>query len=246
MTDSTIFNADGQTNQQQPATQQTTEQQTSLLTALVGEGQKYKTPEELAKAYANADTFIEQLKEENRKLREQAQAAKTIDEVLERISATQQAPQEEPPAVSGIKPEDVQQLVAKTLEEREAQAIRTQNLMKADAAMKAKFGEKAKEVFTSLANSPKLQSTFMEIAAVDPDKFVAMFAAAPVTSSTGVDNSSVSTSVMPNSGNRASVEGTKEWAAKIRKEQPAVYWSQEFQTKLQNTVTKNPQLYFGS
>jgi adenosine deaminase len=82
LTDSTIFN--GETSPQ-PAASATPEQQPSLLTALVGETQKYKTPEELAKAYANADQFIEQLKEENRQLREKATAAKTIDEVLERI-----------------------------------------------------------------------------------------------------------------------------------------------------------------
>ena len=246
MTDSTVFTAE-QTPSAQPATPQTTEQQ-SLLTALVGEGQKYKTPEELAKAYANADQFIEQLKEENRKLREQANAAKTIDEVLERINATKQAPQEEPPAVSGLKPEDVQKLVASTLEQRDVESRRTANLIAADKALKEKFGEKAQEVFNSFAATPELKQSFMEIAAVDPGKFAAIFGAvtAPQGASTGVDNSSVSTPVMPNSGNRASVEGTKEWASKVRKENPSLYWSQEFQVKMQNMVTKNPQLYFGN
>lgn len=242
LTDSTIFN--GQTSPEVAATQ-TTEQQ-SVLTALVGETQKYKTTEDLAKAYANADQFIEQLKEENRQLREKATSAKTIDEVLERISATNKAPQEDTPVVSGLNPDEVQQLVAKTLEDRDKASVRTNNLLKADKAMKEKFGEAAKATFASMASTPELQRTLMEIAAIDPDKFVAIFnttPAAPVGNS--MDSSSVTTTVVPNGGNRAAIEGTKEWAAKIRKDNPNEYWSTEFQSKMQRLVAKNPQLYFG-
>ena len=61
MTNATIFGG-SEDNQNTNTPAATTEGQ--LFTALVGETQKYKTPEELAKAYTNADQFIEQLKEE--------------------------------------------------------------------------------------------------------------------------------------------------------------------------------------
>ena len=76
MTDATIFNEGGSTNETPTTPEATTDGQ--LFPALVGDGQKYKTPEELAKAYSNADQFIEQLKDENRKLREQAVSARQL------------------------------------------------------------------------------------------------------------------------------------------------------------------------
>ena len=48
------------------------------LDTLVGEGQKYKTPDELAKAYANADAYIAQMKAE-------LAEAKTESKVLKEI-----------------------------------------------------------------------------------------------------------------------------------------------------------------
>lgn len=243
MTDATIFEAkDDQPKASQPA--QTNAGEGSLLTALVGETQKYKTVDELAKAYANADTFIEQLKEENRKLREQATQAKTIDEVLERIS-NRDAPQDDNPAVSGIKPEDVQKLVEATLTGREAQQKRNANLLAADAAMKEKFGEKAAEVFKQKASSPEKAKILMELAATDPTEFVSLFAGTTSAPSNNMDTGSVTTAINMQPNSRANVEGTKEWASKIRKENPNTYWSHEFQYKLQKMVSSNPSLYFG-
>lgn len=243
MTNATIFGGEGdnQTTNTAPAT---TDAQ--LFTALVGEGQKYKTPEELAKAYTNADQFIETLKEENRKLREQAASAKTIDEVLERMSKQNVAPEDDTPPVAGITPDVVQQLVEKTLEGREAAKSKMDNLLKADSLMKEKFGEKAAEVFKQRASTPEKAKILMELAATDPVDFVNMFGGQVTLPANNMDTGSMNTtSVASNGGDRSKVAGTKEWAAKVRKEDPKTYWSQDFQYKLQQTVSQNPALYFG-
>jgi hypothetical protein len=242
MTNATIFTGDDQNaNQPAPAT---TEAQ--LFTALVGENQKYKTPEDLAKAYTNADQFIETLKEENRKLREQAASAKTIDEVLERMSKHSGSPEDDNPPVQGYKLEDVQQLVEKTLVGRETAKTKEQNLQKADTLMKEKFGEKAVEVFKQKASSPEKVRILMDLAATDPTEFISLFTGSTSVQSNTMDSGSVNTTSVPSTGgSRVNVEGTKEWAAKVRKENPQLYWSQDFQYKLQQTVSKNPTLYFG-
>lgn len=243
MTNATIFGGedDNQTTNTAPAT---TDAQ--LFTALVGEGQKYKTPEDLAKAYTNADQFIETLKEENRKLREQAASAKTIDEVLERMSKQNVAPEDDTPPVAGITPDVVQQLVEKTLEGREAAKSKMDNLLKADSLMKEKFGEKAAEVFKQRASTPEKAKILMELAATDPVDFVNMFGGQVNLPSNNMDTGSMNTtSVASNGGDRSKVVGTKEWATKVRKEDPKTYWSQDFQYKLQQTVSQNPALYFG-
>jgi hypothetical protein len=242
MTNATIFNGE---NDNPPANQPAATTDGSLFTALVGETQKYKTPDDLAKAYNNADQFIETLKEENRKLREQAASAKTIDEVLERMSKQSGAPEADNPPVQGITPDVVQQLVEKTLEGRKQQETKNGNLIKADSLMKEKFGEKAELVFKQKASTPEKAKILMELAANDPLEFVSLFAGTQLPSNNFDTGSMNTTSVTSNGGDRSKVEGTKEWAAKVRKDDPNTYWSQEFQYKLQQTVSKNPTLYFG-
>tara|TARA_R110000868_G_scaffold177140_1_gene415441 strand:- start:508 stop:1230 length:723 start_codon:yes stop_codon:yes gene_type:complete len=240
MTNATIFGGEDNTPDNAAPTSDA-----QLFTALVGENQKYKTPDDLAKAYSSADQFIETLKEDNRKLREQVTQAKTIDEVLERMSKQNVAPVDDNPPVQGFSSEDVQQLVEKTLIGREATKTKTDNLLLADKLMKDRFGEKAEEMFKQRAANPEKARILMELAAADPAEFVSLFAGTPVQAN-NMDSGSVNTtSVTSNGGNRAVIEGTKEWAAKVRKENPNQYWSQEFQHKLQQTVTKNPSLYFG-
>ena len=243
MTNATIFSGEGDNP---PANQPAATTDGQLFTALVGETQKYKTPDDLAKAYNNADQFIETLKEENRKLREQATSAKTIDEVLERMSKQSAAPENDNSPAQGLTPENVQQLVEKTLEGRKQQDTKTGNLLKADALMKEKFGEKAEQMFKLKASTPDKARILMELAANDPAEFVSLFGGGSSLPTNNFDSGSVNTtSVSSNGGDRSRVEGTKEWAAKVRKDDPNTYWSQEFQYKLQQTVSKNPNLYFG-
>jgi hypothetical protein len=140
----------------------------------------------------------------------------------------------------------VQQLVEKTLEGRKQQDTKTGNLLKADALMKEKFGDKAEQMFKQKASTPDKARILMELAANDPTEFVSLFGGGSFLPANNFDSGSVNTtSVASNGGDRSKVEGTKEWAAKVRKDDPNTYWSQEFQYKLQQTVSKNPTLYFG-
>lgn len=221
-----------------------TKEQT-YFSALVGESQKYKTPEELAKGYVHADTHIQELKEKVRALEEKVTQSKTIDDVLERISSdktlTEDTPSVQP---AGIKPEDLEGLVEKTLAKKQHEEVRRANLLAADAALKEKYGEKAVEVFKQQADTPEKAKVLMELAAVDPNKFVSLFAV-----QTTVNTMDVGSSVVlngKNKGNRENIEGTKEWAAKIRKENPSLYWSSNFQAKFQRMTAENPSLYFGN
>lgn len=243
MTDATIFEA-GTDNTSAPAAETTND--AALFSALVGEKQKYKSPEDLAKAYVNADKFINELKEENRSLREQAASAKTIDEVIEQISSANKVPQGDNLDVQAITPDVVQNLVEETLKKRESVSVRNANLQKADSLMKTKFGEKAEQVFKQRATTPEKAQVLMQLAATDPEEFFNLFAGVQTPSNT-MDSSSVNTTTyVASSGDRAKIEGTKEWAKEVRDKSPSIYWSAEFQSKLQNLAIKNPSLYFGN
>lgn len=242
MTTDTIF-GNGKGDNQSGATPAETKEQ-GLLTALVGETQKYKSTEELAKAYVNADEFIAQLKEENRKLREQSAAAKTIDDVLERINKPAEVKPGDTPVT--LSKDDIAALVEQTLTGRETQKTRESNLLQADRLMKEKFGEKAAEVFKAKAATPQKAQLYMELASQDPQEFVALFAGVSAPMTAAVDVGSTNTTTVMPSGNREGTEWTKEWANKVRREKPETYWSQDFQLKLQKQTLANPSLFFGN
>jgi hypothetical protein len=208
---------------------------------LVGESRKYKSVEELEKAYMNADDFIERLKQENEELRRKAAAATTIDEVLNRSNQQQQEVKTDQSAPSV----DIAKLVEKTVEEREVKKVREHNILKADKMLKEVFGEKAVEVYKAKATSPELHKVYMELAATSPEQFAAIFNAKPTGVQTGVDSGSFNNSVSYSSGSRESMQGTKEFYNKVRKTDPSTYYSNEFQLKMQKAAQANPKLYFG-
>ncbi len=214
----------------------------SMFKALVGETQKYKSEEDLAKAYVHADAFIEQLKEENKRLKQEVESKATIDEVLARIDK-QSVASEQKEAPQSLDPTAVTTLVKETVSGLLTEQNKTANLLAADKLMKEKFGEKAAEVFTTKATTPELKKALMEVAATNPQEFLKLF---ETQANAGVvDTSTRSFTTVNTNSDPATVEGTKAWASKVRKDNPALYYSQEFQYKLQNLVTKNPDLYFG-
>lgn len=251
MTDTTIFTDDKSTTQEPntPAgsTQAPAQTDNSLVAALVGEGKKYKSVDELAKAYINADTFIDNLKQENALLREKATAAKTIDEVLESLQKGRNEPSTDPSKKqdAGVSVTDITKIVEQTLERSVAQKAAEANLKKADEKMKVLFGDKAAQVYKEAATSPEVHEAYMKLAATDPDKFVSLFA--PQTTPVGqMDRSTLNTSALNlQTGDRASMVGTKEYFDKVRREKPSEYYSQEFQLVMDKAVRANPDLYYG-
>ena len=253
----TIFQADQATQQpadtatSQPSpTSDAPQTQSEMVAALVGEGKKYKTIDDLAKAYINADDFIEQLKAENRELKERVTATKTIDDVLERLKQQQSQPVDQPATGQHIAPSDLAKLVEQTVTGLETKKQRESNLLKADAKMREVFGEKAAEEFAKVAVTPDLKKVYMELAAVDPDKFVGLFTGGNVPKNTasadvsGGVNTTVNYSTT-NQGGRANTPGTKEFYDNVRRSNPALYYSQDFQLKMDQTVRNNPNLYYG-
>lgn len=208
----------------------------SLLTALVGEKQKYRSVEDLAKAYVHADTFIEQLKEENKKLKEEVTKAKTVDEALQQLQQQQQVSVNT--KSESMSADDIAAIVQQQISGLETAKTREANLLQADKLMKEKFGDKAMEVFNNAAIGPKRQ-VLMELAATDPNMFVALFnQQTPQIAAPDV----ASVSQVPQSFSRN--EWGKEWVADVRKNNPTRYYSTEFQIELQKKVIANPSSYF--
>ncbi len=255
---SSIFTADNATSAsptesaaaQAVQTSTATQAQSDIVAALVGEGKKYKTVDELAKAYINADGFIETLKAENRELKEKTTAAKTIDDVLERLQqqhATQQTDKSSGSS-EGVSVDDLTKLVEATVTGLESKKQREGNLLKADAKMKEAFGEKAADKFAEVAATPELKRVYMELASVDPDKFVSLFTGNVLKNTANADQGGVNTTVnysSTNQGGRVNTAGAKEYYDNVRRTNPSLYYSQDFQIKMDSLVRSNPDLYYG-
>ena len=245
MTTETIFNGKDQSQETatEVATPPATQGNGEIVQALVGEGQKYKTVDDLAKAYLHADTFIQQLKEENQKYREQVTAAKSIDDVLERLQQSQQQEQVTP---AQVEQPDISALVEQTLAQREVKKAQEANLLEADRLMKERHGERATELFKAKATTLEMKKLYMELAARSPQDFVALFGEPQITGSAIQSGSSVNTvNVASHGTNRENIEGTKEWFSKMRREEPQKFYSSGMQVRFSKAATENPKLYFG-
>ena len=140
----------------------------SYFEKLVGEGKKFKDPEELAKGKYEADQFIEHLKQQNAELREELNRASKIEEVLATLQKKGDAPANVPHDGEGSEGENeggkgetgntssealteerIRSLLDSLLQERQTQEERRKNMEQVQEALKESFGEKVGEVLES-------------------------------------------------------------------------------------------------
>lgn len=222
-----------------------------LLSELVGEGKKYKTPEELARGRIEADVHIARLESEAKALREQVAKAKSIEDVLEAVKANTASakdtpdPKDTPATGQSLTADQVAKIVAEQVTGLRTQEVKTTNLAKANAKMVELFGDKAQEVYQKEANTPELQRVYKELAEANPDKFVSMFHK-PEVKNQELDKGGKNTAALPNLNTLTGVQpGTQAYYAKLRKENPKLYMSPTVQLKMHADALADPNKYFG-
>lgn len=132
------------------------------LDLLVGEGKKFKTNAELAKAKLESDRFIEQLQNEAAELRKEVSGKQTIDEIMTQIKSLSTPPAvpnaQQPQAPATPDTDSIADLVAKLLEQKESERKSQTNEQLVSNTLKEKFGadtqlhltKKAQELGVSL------------------------------------------------------------------------------------------------
>lgn len=117
------------------------------LEALVGEGKKFSTPADLARAKLEADQFIEQLKRENAEMRKEVAEKLTMDELLTKIrQPNTEVVTPSPDGQNGkpdLKTNDLEALIAKSIEQREAYNKSQGNMSKVEAKLAEVWGDQA-------------------------------------------------------------------------------------------------------
>lgn len=208
------------------------------LAALVGEGKKYATAEEALNSVPHAQSFITNLEKENNDMRAELDSREKVASILEQIKSAQSP--SALPADTALTPEDVQTLIANTLDETATAKAKTDNVNKASDAIVAKFGDKASEVVASKAKDMGATVEYLqEIAATNPDIFIALF-----NTNTGTTHTPTPTgNIVPDNLNLGTDESTYAYFSKLRKEHPAEYRSVKSQQRMHKLAKENPNFY---
>lgn len=219
---------------------------------LVGEGKKYKSVEELAKAKKFADEHIARIEQENAELREK-QLTK-VDEVLELVKkGTNAAPSNAPGTDlpnNGSSPstvlneEAIKSIVTSVLVTEKTQSVQKENKNKTLAQLSEHYGseELAKRAINKVAaKSPLYKEALDKLAFNDPiaaKEFVTSFVAKDSMESPSLPATS-SAQVLGDKGSTV-IGGTLTWssAQEIRRKNPSMYNSADFQKRLEAAASK--------
>ena len=149
------------------------------LELLVGEGKKYATTGDLAKAMVHSQTHITKLEGEATTLREGAQKQTSIDEILAAIKSDgnnqqqqsddnhQQADQH---ATDTDKAPDIAQQIKTALEQNDQLKSAQSNVASVTSALTKSLGDRANEVYTAVGKS--LGVNLDELAKTSPDAVI--------------------------------------------------------------------------
>lgn len=154
---------------------------TVKLEDFVGEGKKYKSTDDVAKAIVEKDTFIQRLQNENAEMRKTMTSADKTQEILDRLETLKTATAEhqpEPQVVErvehiGITNEDVEKLLEQR--ERRQQAVRNVETVKAELIKT--YGPNYGSTLKSMAEGMGVTPEYLEgIAASSPAAFLRLVA----------------------------------------------------------------------
>lgn len=167
----------------------------------VGEGKKYKTTDDAAKALVEKDRFIEQLKSETADLRKELQSRPTVDrsqEILDRLEILSK------PATERIEPTVTERVVETTgltlddvdrlLNDREKKRLATKNVEIVKDELKKAYGPEYSKVLKSLAEKLGVSDDFLtNTAATSPQAFLRLVASEKVSPQFVPPTSSITT-----------------------------------------------------
>ncbi len=233
-----------ETPEKEPIAQGPEVTQEQYFDTYVGDGKKYVDGNQLAKAYSHAERHIRDLTAE---LQEKADQKDLLDNILNEVRSQEGITEEAPPQAQApeaqstppvLRPEDVESTIHNVLEARDAAQTQKDNRSRSYELLAEEFGdiEAGKQFVKSLVLSdPSLTELINQIGDTNPDAFIKLVKAqritTPVTNTPGIEKAQGAPSVAPG--------GSLTWerCQEIRKEDPLLYNSAEFRTRIEQAVT---------
>lgn len=219
------------------------------VSELVGEGRKYKTPEEALKSVPHAQKHIQELEGTLANLRTELAQRMSLEEAVTELRAGNKPIESTEGSVNqtgNILDEDgVAKLVEKVVEGRESARVQRENQSQVVAALKAVYGDKAEEVYNSkMASLGMAHEEFTALASKSPKAALALFPEAGTIkpSSGSVTTGSVRTESFAQTGQVKA--GTYAWYNNLRKTDPKTYFSREIQVEMARRAAELGQAFY--
>lgn len=216
----------------------------SELETLVGEGKKYKSVDELAKAYIHADAFIKSTTRELQEVKEELNIRLDTEDVLKRARQTQsnvdQTPSPQTPVKEATAPLSNEDLAARIREVTQAERLRetaTQNVTTVATRLIEQFGDenKANEFVRNKAAELGVGVEFLQdVAARSPKAFfssIGLETPQPKTPPTTPSRGDVNTEAFRNNGSQVK-PGTYAYFENLRKTDPKTYFARDTQVQM--------------
>lgn len=206
------------------------------IDSLVGEGKKFKSIEDLAKAKLEADKHIERIEGENKGMREDLEKLSTKVENLASLSEQKQTdPKNQAEnTTQAVDKNDLSELVAQTYHDIREKEARQSNLKESNDFAISKFGdiEKARQGLKQRASELGLSvEDLKEIGSKSPNAFKDMFKAGGNSSEVSVKSSVNTEADNFGSGDDSTKVGTKAYYDNMRRTNPHKYWSPKVQSE---------------
>ena len=215
----------------------------NFLNNLVGDGKKYKTPNELAKAYHHANIHIDELKSD---LDEFKGGKELLNEVLHEIRSTntdesEEAPlPQQSPAEPQIQTGDVAKIVDAEFIKREKMATAQSNVKSSMDKLINTYGTESQAkvaVQKAINGDDNVKRVIDDLSMTSPDSMVKFITGiAPAVNSPQSNTPGVNSESAPPSA----YEGELTWSKcrEIRKENPKLYNSQGFRKQIELAANK--------
>lgn len=243
-----------------------TEGDSDPFETLVGEGKKFKTPQDLAKGKLESDKFIRDLERQISEMKEDLDKSSKIEELLE-LARSQQKDKaaQSPPSgnenredndggtgdpndtSSGLTDERLKALIESQLSTVETARSRQNNLKEVDAILEEKFGETAKSFLKTKSSEIGMSiDELKDLASRNPKAF---FQLTGVTVG-GVPNRNQSVTVGSSRSDGTAVYGGKSenrdfaYYQKLRKENKKQYYNSATQAQMYKDVKEIPKEIF--
>jgi hypothetical protein len=225
-----------------------------FLTELVGEGKKYKTPEDLAKSRIEADKHIARIERENAELRAKVESEENVvaqvDELREELRKlrgnSEAVLQPKARTEQALTAAEISRIVETTVTERERSKTSAENIGRVQSEMIKRYGsfEKAQEALATRAKELGLELDFLaDMAGKSPSAFFNAVFGEKSTNKTGSTSSDLTKGSVPRSDISATdtttqKPGTKAYYEQIRKTDPVRYRSKAVQAEIMKAVTE--------
>ena len=210
----------------------------SPLSALVGDGKKFKTVEDLAKSKLEADMFIDQLKDELQGIRKELETRLRAEDAIDALKKPKSDPS--PVTAADLLPE-INKVVKETLSQVEKDKFAFENVREANNYVIEKMGGKAEAEAFVMKKADELGvplEWFKDMAARSPKALYSTLGldAAPAPAQTGTKGNVNTMAKDKDSPNTA--KGSKAYYESMRKEKPAIYWSAPVQKEIFEATKK--------